>query len=41
MYKFTYQKVSSIKEAEKLLSEDDEAKIISGGQTLIPTMNKD
>ena len=40
MYKFTYQKVSSIKEAEKLLSEDDEAKIISGGQTLIPTMKQ-
>ena len=40
MYKFNYQKVSSIKEAEKLLNEDEEAKIIAGGQTLIPTMKQ-
>ncbi|MEC7830442.1 MAG: xanthine dehydrogenase family protein subunit M [Pseudomonadota bacterium] len=40
MYKFNYHKVSSIEEAEKLLNEDNESKIISGGQTLIPTMKQ-
>ena len=38
MYNFIYEKVNTIKEVEKLLSENEETKILAGGQTLIPTM---
>ena len=41
MYNFIYEKVNTIKEVEKLLSENEETKILAGGQTLIPTMKQD
>jgi carbon-monoxide dehydrogenase medium subunit len=40
MYKFSYKKVNSVEEAVKLLTENSESKILSGGQTLIPTMKQ-
>tara|TARA_B100001996_G_scaffold288187_1_gene228445 strand:+ start:1168 stop:1968 length:801 start_codon:yes stop_codon:yes gene_type:complete len=40
MYKFLYKKVNSVEEAVKLLNENSESKILSGGQTLIPTMKQ-
>ncbi|MGN6550936.1 MAG: FAD binding domain-containing protein [Pararhizobium sp.] len=40
MYATTYHRASSVEEAAKLLSGNDEAKLISGGQTLIPTMKQ-
>ena len=40
MYNFIYEKVNTIKEVEKLLSENEETKILAGGQTLIPTMKQ-
>jgi len=40
MYKFRYHKAQSVDEAKKLLTENDEAKILAGGQTLIPTMKQ-
>ena len=40
MYKFSYKKANSVEEAVKLLNDNDESKILSGGQTLIPTMKQ-
>ncbi|TPW30717.1 FAD binding domain-containing protein [Pararhizobium mangrovi] len=38
MYSTTYHRVSSVDEAVKLLGDCDEAALLSGGQTLLPTM---
>lgn len=38
MYPTTYHKPDSLKDAEKALKRNDEAKILAGGQTLLPTM---
>jgi len=40
MYETTYHKASSVEEAAKLLGDGDDPKLISGGQTLIPTMKQ-
>ena len=40
MYNFIYEKVNTIEEVEKLLNENEETKILAGGQTLIPTMKQ-
>lgn len=40
MYQTTYHRASSVDEAVKLLSQADDAKFVSGGQTLIPTMKQ-
>jgi carbon-monoxide dehydrogenase medium subunit len=38
MYEFNYHRPASIDEAKDLLSNNDEAKLLSGGMTLLPTM---
>ena len=38
MYAFQYRKAASLKEAGELLKKDAEAKPMSGGMTLIPTL---
>lgn len=38
MYDFNYHRPSSIDEAKKLLGDNDEAKLLAGGMTLLPTM---
>jgi carbon-monoxide dehydrogenase medium subunit len=38
MYEFNYHRPSSIDEAKKILSDNDEAKLLAGGMTLLPTM---
>jgi len=38
MYAFQYRKAGSLKEAAEFLAKDDEAKPMSGGMTLIPTL---
>ncbi len=38
MYPFTYQRPQSLAEAAQLLGDDDEAKLLAGGMTLLPTM---
>lgn len=38
MYAFQYRKAKTLKEAAELLAKDDEAKPLSGGMTLIPTL---
>lgn len=40
MYDFTYAKPSSLADAVKLLSSDDEAKALAGGQTFIPVLKQ-
>lgn len=40
MYATTYHRASSVDEAVKLLAGNDEAKAVSGGQTLLPTMKQ-
>lgn len=40
MYDFDYVKAASVAEAAKLLAEDDEAVLIAGGQTLVPTLKQ-
>jgi len=40
MYQTTYHRASSIDEAVRLLSEAEDAKLVAGGQTLIPTMKQ-
>jgi len=40
MYAFQYRKAKSLKEAGELLAKDDEAKPLSGGMTLIPTLKQ-
>lgn len=38
MYEFSYHRPSSLDEVRRLLQENDEAKILAGGMTLLPTM---
>lgn len=38
MYEFEYHRASSAKEAADLLKKGDDAKVLAGGQTLLPTM---
>jgi len=38
MYEFNYHRPASLAEAKKLLAANDEAKIVAGGMTLLPTM---
>lgn len=40
MYDFTYHRPSSVADAVKLLASDPEAKVMSGGMTLIPTLKQ-
>ncbi|MFC3226022.1 FAD binding domain-containing protein [Marinibaculum pumilum] len=40
MYEFAYEKPSSLDEAAKLLQSSEDAKILAGGQTLIPTLKQ-
>ncbi|WP_412050276.1 FAD binding domain-containing protein [Hoeflea sp. Naph1] len=40
MYATNYHRASSVEEAVKLVSGSDEAKYLSGGQTLLPTMKQ-
>lgn len=40
MYATNYHRAASVAEAEALLAGKDEAKLLSGGQTLIPTMKQ-
>jgi carbon-monoxide dehydrogenase medium subunit len=40
MYDFGYQRASSVDEAARLLAADPEAKLIAGGQTLIPVLKQ-
>lgn len=40
MYNTTYHRAASVDEAASLLAANDEAKLISGGQTLLPTMKQ-
>jgi len=38
MYDFNYNRPASLQEAAKILAENEEAKVIAGGMTLLPTM---
>jgi carbon-monoxide dehydrogenase medium subunit len=38
MYEFDYQKAASLEDAAKVLAADEEAKLVAGGMTLIPTL---
>jgi len=38
MYDFNYHRPASLQEAAKILAENEEAKVIAGGMTLLPTM---
>ena len=38
MYEFNYHRPSSVDEAASLLADNDEAQIVAGGMTLLPTM---
>ena len=40
MYNFVYEKPNTLEEVEKILNENEESKILAGGQTLIPTMKQ-
>ncbi len=40
MYAFEYKRPASLAEAAQLLSGDDEAKLVAGGQTFIPTLKQ-
>jgi carbon-monoxide dehydrogenase medium subunit len=40
MYNFTFHRASSIENAASLLRSNEEAKLMAGGQTLIPTMKQ-
>ncbi|MCB1385352.1 MAG: xanthine dehydrogenase family protein subunit M [Nitratireductor sp.] len=40
MYQTNYHRASSLEEAAKLFKKGDDAKFVSGGQTLIPTMKQ-
>jgi len=40
MHNFTYHKPSSLDEAAKILASADEAKVLAGGQTFIPTLKQ-
>jgi carbon-monoxide dehydrogenase medium subunit len=40
MYAFTLQRPSSVRQAANLLAKSEDAKLLAGGQTLIPTMKQ-
>jgi aerobic carbon-monoxide dehydrogenase medium subunit len=40
MYEFNYQQAASLEEAAKFLGENEEAKMVAGGMTLIPTLKQ-
>jgi aerobic carbon-monoxide dehydrogenase medium subunit len=40
MYEFNYQKAASLQDAAKTLASDDDAKLVAGGMTLIPTLKQ-
>lgn len=40
MYDFNYHRPASLKDAEALLASNEEAKLLSGGMTLIPTLKQ-
>ena len=40
MYQTTYHRPSSVAEAAKLLASAEDAKLLAGGQTLLPTMKQ-
>jgi len=40
MYQFDYHRPTSLDEAAQILSQDDEASLLAGGQTLLPTMKQ-
>ncbi|MDQ2080068.1 xanthine dehydrogenase family protein subunit M [Xanthobacteraceae bacterium Astr-EGSB] len=40
MYNFTYHRASGLRQATNLLGKLDEAKLLAGGQTLLPTMKQ-
>jgi aerobic carbon-monoxide dehydrogenase medium subunit len=40
MYDFKYQKATSVADAAKAIGADDEAKLVAGGMTLIPTLKQ-
>jgi aerobic carbon-monoxide dehydrogenase medium subunit len=40
MYAFTFQRPSSVRQAANMLAKNEDAKLLAGGQTLIPTMKQ-
>ena len=40
MYNFTYHRASGLRQATNLLGKSDDAKLLAGGQTLLPTMKQ-
>jgi len=40
MYDFTYHRASGLRQATNLLGKSDDAKLLAGGQTLLPTMKQ-
>lgn len=40
MYSFDYVKPASVKDAAEIIGKDDEAKLLAGGMTLIPTLKQ-
>ena len=40
MYNFTYHRASGLRQAANLLEKSDDAKLLAGGQTLLPTMKQ-
>src|SRR5580700_10083417 len=38
MYAFTYHRPTTVRQAASLLAKNEEAKLLAGGHTLIPTM---
>jgi carbon-monoxide dehydrogenase medium subunit len=40
MYEFTYHQAASLEDAAKLLGADEDAKLVAGGMTLIPTLKQ-
>jgi len=38
MYNFTYHRASGLRQAQNLLGKLDDAKLIAGGQSLLPMM---
>ena len=40
MYPFTLHRPSTVRQAANLLAKSDDAKLLAGGQTLIPTMKQ-
>jgi carbon-monoxide dehydrogenase medium subunit len=38
MYAFTYHRPTTVRQASNLLAKNEDAKLLAGGHTLIPTM---